>query len=331
VISGFCNHVLFWAALNSCILMATPAIACENCGKIKTQAQPEKMPLEYESVVRALGLRGDYRGNVLRVTVPPRRDLLPTVDGVALPAAFGFNGWLAFTPGAKGRHVMMGDLVLSEEEVNPIMSEVLQSGLQVTALHNHFFWETPRVFYMHVHGVGDPVEMATKMRRAVDIIGSYKPRQPVPVDPNRKVGIDGLLVDGDALDRIVGHTADKQTAPSAIVKYTIGRDDLKVKEHGATINARMGLNTWASFWGSDQNCVVAGDVAMLEHELQPVLKALRANGLEVVAIHHHMTESRPMLIFLHYWGKGPAEKLALGFRAALNELGKGKQGRSTGH
>jgi len=107
-----------------------------------------------------------------------------------------------------------------------------------------------------------------------------------------------------------------------VFKFTIGRDDLSVKEMGATINARMGLNTWAAFVGSDSQAAIAGDVAMLESEVTPVLKALRKNGLDVVAIHHHMTNERPMIIFLHYWGKGPAEKLASGFRAALAELGR---------
>src|SRR5688500_10378612 len=232
------------------LLMATAANACETCGKGKARAQPEKMPADDEAVVRTFGLRADYKGNVLRVTVPPGRDLLPTVDGVPLPHAFGFNGWLAFTPGDRGRHVMMGDLVLSEEEVNPIMSKVLESGLKVTALHNHFLWETPRIFYMHVHGVGDAVEMAMNMRPAIGLIGAFKPPQPAPADPNRIVGVEGVMVKGAELDPIVGHTADNL---AGVVKYTIGRDDLKVKEHGATINARMGLNSWASFWGSGEN------------------------------------------------------------------------------
>jgi hypothetical protein len=275
------------------------------------------MPAEYAGVLRELGKQGDYKSKVLKVSIPPNRELKPTVDGVALPIPFGFGGWLAFTPGDRGRHVMMGDLVLSEEEVNPIMSEVLRQGLEVTALHNHFFWETPRVFYMHVHGVGEPVEMARKMRGAIDLIGSFKQRIPAVVDQKRVVEIQGVPIDPAALDPIVGHTGDRA---GAVYKYIVGRDDLKVKEHGATINARMGLNSWASFFGTAAEAVVAGDVAMQEHELQPVLRSLRANGLEVVAIHHHMTGSRPMFIFLHYWGKGPSEKLARGFREALNQL-----------
>ena len=319
-------RVLLVAALLATVLF--PTQACDTCGKGKTQGPAEKLPPEYMEVVRTFGGSVDFKDKVLRITVPPRRDLLPRVDGVRLPFAFGFNGWLAFTPGEKGRHVMMGDLVLSEEEVNPIMSAVLESGLQVTALHNHFFWDDPRVYYMHVHGVGDPVEMARKMKGAVSLIGTFKARYPSPETPKELIEIGGRPVQGDVLDPIVGH-AGVMTAGGW--RYTIGRNDLTVKEHGATINARMGLNTWAAFFGTEQASVVAGDVAMLEHELQPVLKALRKNGLEVVAIHHHMTESRPMIIFLHYWGKGPAAKLAAGFRAALNEIGKGKRAAKAEH
>jgi hypothetical protein len=308
------------------LALPVPASACETCGKGK--AQPEKAPLEYEAVVRVFGGKVDYKDKVLRIPVSQKVRRW-VVDGVPVPPSLGFGGWLAFTPGDKGRHVMMGDLVLTEEEVNPVVSEVISNGLEVTALHNHFFWESPRIFYMHVHGVGDPVEMARKMKVAVDIIGSFKARYPGSEPEQKGIELGGPPLDGATLDPLVGHTGDK--LPGGVYKYTIGRKDVTVKEHGAVINARMGLNTWASFWGTAENAVVAGDVAMLEHELQPVLKALRRNGLEIVAIHHHMTESRPMFIFLHYWGKGPAERLARGFRAALDELGTGKRSPKVKH
>jgi hypothetical protein len=128
-------------------------------------------------------------------------------------------------------------------------------------------------------------------------------------------------MDSAAIARIVGHEGEQN---GAVYKITVGRDDLKLKEMGASINSRMGLNTWAAFYGSDANAEIAGDVAMLSQEVTPVLKALRANGLNVVAIHHHMTGTQPTVYFLHYWGTGPAEKLANGFKAALNELGKAK-------
>jgi hypothetical protein len=211
--------------------------------------------------------------------------------------------------------VMMGDLVLTEEEVNPVMTAVLEAGLDVTALHNHFFYETPRIFYMHVHGHGTPSDLATKIKPALALIGKT-PRNDASTTSGRS--IDGKL-DTAQLSKIIGAQGE-QSGP--VYKITIGRSDLSIKEMGATINARMGLNTWAAFYGSDSEAVVAGDVAMVDSEVTSVLKALRANGLDVVAIHHHMTGTQPAVIFLHYWGKGEAQKLARGVKAAVDLLGK---------
>lgn len=129
----------------------------------------------------------------------------------------------------------------------------------------------------------------------------------------------GTALDTERIAKIVGH-AGEQSGP--VYKITLGRDDLSVKEMGATINARMGFNTWAAYVGTNDNAAVAGDIAMLENEVNPVLKALRSNGLDVVAIHHHMINTQPMIIFLHYWGRRPADKLAAGFKAAVDQLGK---------
>jgi hypothetical protein len=207
----------------------------------------------------------------------------------------------------------MGDLVLLQDEVNPVMSALLDNGFDVTALHNHFFWDEPRMFYMHVHGHGAAADLARKLKPAIDLIG--KPGA-APAPP---AGAPQNPLDTSRLVAIVG-TPGEQTG--AVYKFTLGRNDLKVTEMGAAINARMGLNTWAAFTGTNEKAAIAGDVAMLESEVTPVLKALRKNGLDVVAIHHHMTSDRPMIIFLHYWGTGPAERLATGFKAAVSELGK---------
>ena len=215
-----------------------------------------------------------------------------------------------------GEEVLMGDLVLTQDEVNPVMAALLDHGLEVTALHNHFFWEDPRVFFMHIHGHGKVIDLANQVKPAVELIGHVK-----PIEPGREAGAaskQGVL-DTGRIAKIVGHPGE-QNGP--VYKITIGRDDLDVKEMGATLNARMGLNTWAAFVGTNEDAVVAGDVAMLESEVTPTLKALRAHGIDVVAIHHHMINSRPVVIFLHYWGRGPADKLATGFKAALDELGK---------
>ncbi len=222
------------------------------------------------------------------------------------------------TKGSGGMDVMMGDLVLLEDEVNPVMSALLEHGLEVTALHNHFFWEEPRLFYMHVHGHGKAADLAARVKPALDLIGHL----PARVGASRQVApaaspVPPGQVDAAKIAKIVGHEGEQS---GSVYKITVGRDDLSLKEMGAQIGARMGLNSWAAFTGSDSQAAIAGDIAMLEGEVQPVLKALRSNGLEVVAIHHHMTGTSPIIIFLHYWGKGPADKLAAGFKAALDQL-----------
>jgi hypothetical protein len=278
-------------------------------------AQP--MPADYDGVLKTLGKQGDFKANVLKVNIP-RSDLKVTIDGIATPTPFGFGGWLAMTKGDGGNDVMMGDLVLLEDEVNPVMLALLDNGLEVTALHNHFFFESPRIFYMHVHGHDKAADLAAKAKPAIDLIGHGSPQHQSTVSGGSS-NVSAGQIDTAKIAKLVGHEGE-QSGP--VYKITIGRDDLHLKEMGATINARMGLNTWAAFFGSDSSAEIAGDVAMLAQEVTPVLKALRANGLNVVAIHNHMTGGQPTVYFLHYWGTGPAEKLATGFKAALNELGK---------
>jgi hypothetical protein len=282
-------------------------------------ARAQDIPAEYQQVLTTLGKTGDFKANVLKVNIP-RNDLSVTVANVKTPTPFGFGGWVALTKGTGNLSVMMGDLVLTEDEVNPVMSALLDNGLEVTALHNHFFWEQPRIFYMHVHGQGTPADLARKLKPAVDLIGKDAARAAAPSPPSSaSPAAPSAKMDTAKLAKIVGAEGEQS---GDVYKITIGRDDLKLTEMGAPINARMGLNTWAAFVGTDQNAAIAGDVAMLAGEVTPVLKALRKNGLDVVAIHHHMTQTQPTIFFLHYWGTGPAEKLATGFKAALAELGK---------
>ena len=283
---------------------------------VPTVAQ-QTMPADYAAVLTTLGRQGDFKDGVLKVNIP-RNDLKVVVDGIATPTPFGFGGWVALTKGT-GMDVMMGDLVLTEDELNPVMSAVLDAGLDVTAVHNHFFYETPRIFYMHVHGHGTPADLAAKIKPALTLIGKNAPRSTATTAGRT---IDGRM-DAAQLATIIGHEGEQN---GAVYKITIGRSDFSMKEMGATINARMGLNTWAAFYGSDSDAVVAGDVAMLASEVTPVLKALRGNGIEVVAMHHHMIGTDPPIIFLHYWGKGEAQKLARGVKAAVDQLGKQKRG-----
>jgi hypothetical protein len=276
----------------------------------------QEIPNDYQQVLKIVGKQGDYKANVLKVNIP-RNDLHVKIAGYAVPTPFGFGGWFAMEKGDGGQDVVMGDLVLTEGEVNEVMSALLEHGIEVTALHNHFFSDVPRLFFMHIHGHGKAVDLANQLKPALDLIGLAKEGE---ADAASKTAPkQGTTLDTERIAKIVGHTGE-QNGP--VYKLTLGRDDLNVKDMGATINARMGLNTWAAFVGTNDDAAVAGDIAMLGNEVNPVLKALRSNGLDVVAIHHHMINTQPMIIFLHYWGRGPADKLATGFKAAVDQLGK---------
>jgi len=278
----------------------------------------QAMPEPYQAVLNTLGKSGDFKDGVLKVNIP-RNDISVTIAGRPAPTPFGFGGWVAFTKGDRDMDVMMGDLVLTEDEVNPVMSAVLTNGLQVTAMHNHFFWDQPRMFYMHVHGVGAATALAKQLKPAVDLINGFaakRPASPAAAPAPAPAGLDTA-----ALATIIGATGEQN---GAVYKITIGRPDIPIREHGALINSRMGLNTWAAFTGTDADAMVAGDVAMLESEVTPVLSALSMHGLSVVAIHHHMTDTRPVVIFLHYFGTGPAASLAKGVRAAVDLVSRAK-------
>lgn len=280
-------------------------------------ADVQAVPDGDQQVLKIVGKSGDFKANVLRVNIP-RNDIHVMIDNLAVPTPFGFGGWFAMTKGDQGDDVLMGDLVLLQEEVNPVMSALLDHGIEVTALHNHFFWESPRIYYMHVHGHGKPTDLAERIKPALDLIDkNAQPAFNAPAGTPAKPALDTAKI-----AKIVGHDGEQN---GAVYKITLGRDDISLKEMGAVINARMGLNTWAAFYGTNDDAVVAGDVAMLAEEVTPTLRALRSHGLDVVAIHNHMIGTQPAVIFLHYWGRGPADKLATGFKAALDQLGKGSK------
>jgi hypothetical protein len=289
-------------------------IVCALTATVVVPASAQETPGDYQAVLTTLGRTGDFKDGVLKVNIP-RADLKVTIAQRPAPTPLGFGGWVALTKGTGGAEVMMGDLVLTEDEVNPVMSALLENGLEVTALHNHFFWEQPRIFYMHVHGMGSASDLAQRLKPALALI----PKPPAPAPGSTAPAAAPPALDSASLAKTIGHQGE-QSGP--VYKITIGRPDIKLQEHGATINARMGLNTWAAFAGTDADAMVAGDVAMLDAEVNPVLKALRSSGINVVAIHHHMTGTSPTVFFLHYYGTGPASKLAQGVRAAVDVLGK---------
>ncbi|MBZ5528914.1 MAG: DUF1259 domain-containing protein [Acidobacteriia bacterium] len=275
----------------------------------------QEIPADYQDVLHYLGRSGDYKAGVLKAGIP-RNDLHVKIAGRDTPTPFGFGGWIGLTKSADGMDVLMGDLVLTQEEVNPVLSTLLDHGIEASALHNHFFWDEPRIFYLHVHAHGKAMDLAQNLKPALDLIGhapSAPPANPAPVP------LPPLSLDAAALSKLIGYPCETL---GPVKKFTVGRDDLHLTEMGAVINARMGLNSWAAFAGTDADAQIAGDIAMRESEVLPVLKALRAHNLNIVAIHQHMLNTQPAVIFLHYWGRGSAAQLAQGFRAALDQLGK---------
>jgi hypothetical protein len=271
------------------------------------------------AVDAALGKKGKYIEAEGVYTIPlPHNDLKMSVKGEHVPIPFGFGGWVSFKHTVDGKSaVLMSDSVLLQEEVNPLISAAQENGLEVGAIHNHFFYEEPRIFYMHLHGMGSVSDLAIRYAAAIKATKIFPANQPPAGPPPVRTGKE--IFDLPTLDKIVGY---KGVVNGPTFKYTIGRSDLTVMAMGTEMTAAIGLNTWAAFTGTAEAAHIAGDVAMLEPEINPVIKTLRKNGIEIVALHHHMLGDEPRIIFLHYYGRGPATTLAEGFHAALNELGK---------
>ena len=250
--------------------------------------------------------------DVYRVTFP-RTDVKVSIEGRAMHPFLGLTSWAAFTPQAADKLMVMGDLVLFEDEVNPVMSAALENGLEVTALHNHFFYESPRVMFMHIGGSGSAESLASAVRKALDKVKEIRSVNPQPASKFAGAAIpDTSSIPAEAIDKILGV---KGQVNAGMYKALIGR---KATMHGKTVGNQMGVNTWAAFAGSEETALVDGDFAMTANEILPVLKALRAAGIHIVAIHNHMTHEDPQYVFLHYWGKGNAITLAKGLRSALD-------------
>jgi hypothetical protein len=257
-------------------------------------------------IAKITGLTPDVKNGIAKVSVP-RGDLGMVIDGAEMQPFQGLTSWAAFQA-AGDQTMVMGDIVLTEPQVNPAMSAALDNGLQVTALHNHFFFDHPHVFFMHIGGVGTTEQLSTGVRKTVDAANAAP----------KGTGFGGVsipatnTIDPKPLEAILGASAQ---AKDGIAKFSFGR---KTSMHGTEVGEAMGVNTWAAFGGSQQAAVVDGDFAMLEDELQDVLKALRHAKINIVAIHNHMTHEQPRIMFLHFWAKAPAEELARGLKSALD-------------
>lgn len=266
------------------------------------------------------GLKGKWNEEeqVYKVS-SPRADIKVSVDNWQMPPFMGLTSWAAFTTGKEKESMVMGDLVLMQDEVNPVMSAALENGLAVTALHNHFFYDEPKVYFMHIGGEGSPETLANGVKAALDKVKEIRNANAQPARTFGKPMPAQNSISSPALADLLGV---KGEAKDGMFKAVFGR---KVKmECGCEAGKEMGVNTWAAFAGSDDNAVVDGDFVVLEKELQPVLKSLRKSGVNVVAIHHHMSGEEPRMLFLHYWGRGPAADLAKAVKTALAVTETGK-------
>jgi len=257
------------------------------------------------------GLKGkmNEKEGVYKVTFP-RNDGKVVVDGWTMPPFMGLRTWAAFSPTKDGAMVM-GDTVLFEDEVNTAMSAALDNGLNVTALHNHFFFDHPKVYFMHLEGEGTVDALAGAVRRVYDAAKQIRAANPQPKESFGGNPLpDKNSISTEPLNKIFGVTGD---ANNGMVKFTFGRP---ATMHGVKIDNTMGVNTWAAFAGSDDNAVVDGDFAVTEDELQAVLKSLVKQKISIVAIHQHMTHEQPRMMFFHYWGRGRAKELAENIKSA---------------
>lgn len=240
-----------------------------------------------------------------------RTDVAVTVDGARLDPAAGLGSWAAFQP-APGGAMMMGDTMVFEDEITPALDAALASGLEISAIHNHFVFDRPRVFFMHIGGHGEPAAVAAGVKSVWDAIRAVRAGTPQPKEnfPGEPPGAGAL--DANKLGASLGHEVERQ---GAVVKVTVPREG---RAHGLAIAGSMGLTTWAAFSGSEARASVDGDFIMTAGEVQPVIRALRRAGVHVVALHNHMLDEEPRFFFLHYWGKGPATDLARAVRSALD-------------
>ncbi|HWX53645.1 MAG TPA: DUF1259 domain-containing protein [Verrucomicrobiae bacterium] len=276
-------------------------------------AQTAPTASDWKAVEQALGRSGQLQGDGAYKFGLPRGDLKVTVDGVQVKPTLALGSWMAF--GSPGQDAMlMGDLVLTEDEVSPVMLALKDHGLQVTALHNHVLHESPRVMYMHIAGHGDAVKLAGTMKEVIALTGTPSPAPSSGTPP-------ALDLDTAAIDQILGY---KGRVNGGVYQIGVPRAE-KVTEAGMPIPGSMGLATALNFQPTGAGkAAITGDFVLLGSEVNPVIKALRQNGIQVTAIHSHMLEEQPRLFFMHFWANDDATKLAKGLRAALDQTNSKK-------
>ena len=268
--------------------------------------------IDFETLKKELGMDGKEKDGQFKITVP-QNDLNIMVDGFKIIPPMGLGSWVVFAP-TSDQTMIMGDIVVTEKDLKPVQQEVIKQGLIITAIHNHFVRNEPDVMYMHIGGMGNEKELAKSVKAVFNKVTEIRGANPANAD----VSVVENTLDTNMIDSILGFSG---TMNNGVYKLTIGRPDVDLKEHGAPISSFLGFNTWASWQGTPENAAVAGDFTMLADEVASVVKTLIENDIEVVALHNHMVHENPRIFFLHYWGVGPAEKLAKGLKAALDETG----------
>lgn len=280
-------------------------------------AQDKLAANDVATIEKVTGMKGKENKGEYKITVP-QNDLKVEVDGFKIIPPMGLGTWIAFSYSKDGA-MLMGDIIMSENDVKPVQQEVIKQGLTISAIHNHFVRNHPNVMFMHIGGSGSVEVMAQKAKAVFEAVARSRGHNPAASPADSVV----TTIDVAALDAIIGAKGEWS---KGVYKYTIGRPDVSLKEHGLPVSTFMGFNTWAAWQGTPDHAAVAGDFAMLEDEVTPVIKALIENGIEVVAVHNHMVHEQPRIFYLHYWGTGNAQQLAKGLKAALNETGKKQDG-----
>jgi hypothetical protein len=291
--------------------------ACQKRADEKKMEEDANLkPLDISRLEQALEMKGIAKDGEYKITVP-QNDLSVLVDGFKIIPPMGLGSWAAFAPGPDGAMVM-GDIVVTDTDLKYVQEEVIRQGLDITAIHNHFVRDTPHVMFMHIGGMGPEEKLALRVKAVFEKVKEVRGNDPAAA----KADVVMNTLDTQWLDNAMGH---KGEMGRGVYKYTIGRPDVELKDHSASVSAFLGFNTWAAWQGTAEHAAVAGDFAMLEDEVAAVIKTLVENGIEVVAVHNHMVHEEPRIFFLHYWGVGPVEKLARGLRAALDQTGKRKE------
>jgi hypothetical protein len=262
---------------------------------------------DWNAVDQAIGKKGaDQPGGVHKFSFP-RSDLKVSVDGVAIKPALALGGWVAFMPSGSGA-MCMGDLVLTETELSPVMAKLLESGVEVTAIHNHLIRMSVPVFYMHVGGHGDPLKLAQSLHAALGLSATPLAAPAAPPPPAT------LEIDAAALDKTLGY---KGTANGGVYQFSVPRAE-SISEGGMTIPPSLGTATAINFQPTGNGkAAITGDFVLIGSEVEPVMKTLRQHGIEVTALHSHMIDDSPHLFFMHFWANEDAVKLAQGIKAAL--------------